>query len=307
MIRVKVPASSANMGAGFDTLGTAVALYSRIEVTETNSGLEIITKHPSGFIPQGENNLIYRAMKTVFDNVGYRPRGLRIVQDSDIPMTRGLGSSSGCIAGGMLAANIMAGRQLSYPEILDLAAAMEGHPDNVAPAIYGGMCISLTHEGHTVTRSIKLDPKLKFAVMIPDFYVQTKRSRGVLPDMIPREDASFNIQRAAMLVYAMEHCDTELLRCAVEDRLHQPYRKCYIDGFDEIIKKSYENGACAAYLSGSGPTIVSILDRDYDAFAQRMQDYFKENGGGWVCMILDADNVGSVVSYPIDKKINNNK
>jgi len=298
MIRVKVPASSANMGAGFDTLGTAVALYSRLEVEETDSGLEIITKRPTGFIPQGENNLIYRAMKTVFDNVGCSVRGLKIVQDSEIPMTRGLGSSSGCIVGGMLAANIIAGKPLKYPDILDLAAEMEGHPDNVAPALYGGMCISLMHEGHTVTRSIKLDPKLKFAVMIPDFYVQTKRSRGVLPDMVPREDASFNIQRAAMLAYAMEHCDTELMRCAVEDRLHQPYRKSYIDGFDEIVRKSYDCGSCATYLSGSGPTVVSIIDRDYEAFAGAMQDFFRRNSHKWECRILDADNVGSVVSYP---------
>lgn len=296
MIKVKVPASSANMGAGFDTLGVAVSLYSRLEVEETESGLVIETKNAGGYVPTDKNNLVYRAMQTLFDEAGYTPKGLIIRQNSDIPMTRGLGSSSGCIIGGMLAANVISGRKLSYGDILDLAAGMEGHPDNVAPALYGGMCVSLPNNGHVITRSIKLDPKIKFAVMVPDFFVATKKSRGVLPDNVPRGDASYNIQRASMFVYAMEHGDMELLRYAVSDRLHQDYRKCYIDGFDGIVKHSYECGARATYLSGSGPTIVSVIDSGYNEFTELMHDYFKANKHEWMCKVLDVDNVGSVVS-----------
>ena len=296
MIRVKVPASSANMGAGFDTLGVALSLYSRLEVEETESGLVIETKNAGGYVPTDKNNLVYRAMQTLFNEAGYTPKGLIIRQSSDIPMTRGLGSSSGCIIGGMLAANVISGRKLSYSDILDLAAGMEGHPDNVAPALYGGMCVSLSDNGHVVTRSIRLDPKIKFAVMVPDFFVATKKSRGVLPDYVPRRDASYNIQRASMLVYAMEHGDMELLRYAVSDKLHQDYRKSYIEGFDGIVKHSYECGARATYLSGSGPTIVSVIDSGYNKFTELMHDYFKANKHEWMCRVLDADNVGSVVS-----------
>ena len=139
MIRVRVPASSANMGAGFDTLGIALNLYSVLEVEEAESGLEIITKNHGGVVHNDKTNLVYRAMESVFDAVGYIPRGIKISQDSKIPMTRGLGSSSACIIGGMLAANVISGRQLKYSDILNLATKMEGHPDNVAPALYGGL------------------------------------------------------------------------------------------------------------------------------------------------------------------------
>lgn len=296
MIKVKVPASSANMGAGFDTLGVALSLYSRIEAEETEGGLTIETKNTGGYVPTDKNNLVYRAMQRVFEKAEYKPKGLFIRQNSDIPMTRGLGSSSGCIIGGMLAANVISGRRLSYGDILNLASEMEGHPDNAAPALYGGMCISLQSNDGIFTRSIKLDPKIKFAVMVPDFFVATKKSRGVLPDYVPRKDASFNIQRALMFAYAMEHGDMEMLRYAVSDRLHQQYRKSYIDGFDGIIKHSYECGSRATYLSGSGPTIVSIVDDNYDRFTELMHRYFRANKHEWMCRVLDIDNVGSVVS-----------
>lgn len=296
MIKVKVPASSANMGAGFDTLGVALSLYSRIEVEETEGGLIIETRSRGGYAPRDENNLIYRAMTEVFKETGRGVKGLKIYQNSDIPMTRGLGSSSGCIIGGMLAANVLSGRCLSYSEILDLAAKMEGHPDNAAPALYGGMCISMQDGGRILTKSIKLDPKIKFAVMVPDFFVATKKSRGVLPDTVSRKDAAFNIQRAAMFAAAISSGDMEMLKFAVQDRLHQTYRRVYIDGFDEIVEKSYEFGARATYLSGSGPSIVSVLDSDYYEFANKMHEFFKDNSHEWVCSVLDIDNVGSIVS-----------
>ncbi len=296
MIRVKVPASSANMGAGFDTLGVALSMYSRLEVEETESGIRIETLNATGYVPQDKSNLVYRAMDEVFKATGRNVSGLRIVQDSAIPMTRGLGSSSGCIIGGMLAANVLTGRTLAYKDILNLAAKMEGHPDNVGPALYGGMCISMMNGGEALVKSIKLDPKIKFAVMVPDFFVATKKSRGVLPDFVRRSDAAFNIQRSSMFVAAMSSGDMDMLKFAVEDRLHQQYRKAYIDGFEDIMKMSYECGSRATYLSGSGPTIVSIIDKDYHEFTNRMHEFFKENSHKWICRVLDVDNVGSVVS-----------
>lgn len=296
MVRVKVPASSANMGAGFDTLGIALSLYSRLEVEETDSGICIETLNSTGYVPQDKSNLVYRAMNEVFRETGRGVKGVKIVQDSAIPMTRGLGSSSGCIIGGMLAANVLTGRTLSYRDILDLAAKMEGHPDNVAPALYGGMCVSMPAGGTTQFKSIKIDPKIKFAIMVPDFFVATKKSRGVLPEYVLRSDAAFNIQRSSMFVAAMATGDMDMLKYAVQDKLHQQYRKAYIDGFDDIMTMSYKCGSRATYLSGSGPTIVSIIDKDYHDFTNKMHEFFKENSHQWMCRVLDVDNVGSVVS-----------
>lgn len=296
MIKLKIPASSANMGAGFDTLGVALNLYSRLEIEEIPEGLEINTLNSKGFVPKDESNLIYRAMMKLFDYTDYRAGGLRITQDSSIPMTRGLGSSSACIIGGMLAANIISGRKLTYSEILNLASQMEGHPDNAAPALYGGFCVSLFDGEKTITKSTKINPRIKFAVMIPDYFVATKKSRGVLPESVPLKDAAFNIAHASMFQSALINGDMRLLKESVRDRLHQEYRKSYVDGFDEIFAKTYESGSKATYLSGSGPTIVSILDGNYFEFNAEMQRFFKENAHEWTCMILSVDNVGAVVS-----------
>lgn len=296
MIRVRVPASSANMGAGFDTLGIALSLYNRISIEEIPEGLEIYTSNGGGFVPKGENNLIYRAMNAVFETVGYKPLGIRISQNSDIPMTRGLGSSSACIVGGMLAANIISGRVLTYNEIIHLAAQMEGHPDNVGPALYGGFCVSAMLNDKTIVKSAKINPNIKFAVMIPDYFVATKKSRGALPEEVPFRDATHNISRALLFRDALVSGDTELLREGVDDRLHQQYRKAYIEEMDKIFEKTYELGSCATYLSGSGPTILSVLDGRHREFSGEMHRFFKENGHDWKCMILDVDNVGAVVS-----------
>lgn len=296
MIKLKVPASSANMGAGFDTLGVALGMYNRITVEEIPAGLEVINQNTHSFIPRDTNNLIYRAMMCLFDNVGYTPKGYRITQRSQIPMTRGLGSSSACIVGGMLAANIISGRTLTYDEIIHLAAKMEGHPDNVGPALYGGFCVSLTDGDRTIIKSTKLTNNIKFAVMIPDFFMATKKSRGGLPAKVDFRDAVYNISHASMLQAALISGDMDALKIAARDKMHQPYRKSYIDGMEELFEKSYELGSYATYLSGSGPTVLSITDGDNDAFLSSIQDYFKEKSMRWQCRILTIDNVGAVVS-----------
>lgn len=295
-VRVRVPATSANMGPGFDCLGVALGLYNYIEVAETEKGLSVRTANKKGYVPENENNLIYRAMKIIFDECGYTPGGISIYQRSSIPMTRGLGSSSACIIGGMLGANVIAGRPFDYGEILNFACAMEGHPDNVTPALYGGFCTSVYEEGKVFHTSVKLDGKIRFAIMVPGYYVQTRRSRNVVPDMFSKEDAVFNISRASMLVSALTTGKTELLKLACQDRLHQQYRKEYIGEMEQIFDAAYSNGALAVYLSGSGPTVMALLDSDYIDFAKKMNSYFKESTEGWSCRVLTIDNVGAVVS-----------
>lgn len=301
MIRIRVPASSANMGAGFDTLGIALNLYSVLEVSETESGLKIITNTSGGTVHNDESNLVYRAMKRVFEEVGYRPSGIYINQNSQIPMTRGLGSSSACIIGGMLGANVISGRKLSYNEVLGLATEMEGHPDNVGPALYGGLCISARTGGAVAVKSTKLQNNLKFAVMIPDFFVATRKSRGALPEFVSMSDAAANISSALMFYYSLTSGDFSQLRYGVRDKLHQPYRKRYVDGFDDIVNKTYEAGSLATYLSGSGPTVMAIIDGDGAEFATEMEKYFRDNSHKWKCTVLECDNVGAVVSEHTNK------
>ena len=293
-VEVKVPATSANMGAGFDTLGVALNLYNKITVEEIDKGLKIQTLN-KGYVPRDERNLIYRAIMTLFDYVGYTPKGLKITQNSEIPMTRGLGSSSACIVGGMLCANVISGRKLNYGEIVNLASRMEGHPDNVGPAMYGGFCVSLIEDDKTIVKSIKVNPNIRFALMIPNYFVSTRQSREALPDYVSFNDAVYNISHASILQAAFVSGDTKCLKYGVRDKLHQPYRKGIVEGIDEIFNTSYELGSCATYLSGSGPTISSILDGGYDDFKRGMKSYFSEKSLEWDCKIVEINNVGSIL------------
>lgn len=304
MVEVRVPASSANLGAGFDTMGIALNKYNVIKVKEIDRGLEIINLSSREYIPVNENNLIYKSIVRVFDEVGYKKRGLKIIQKSDIPMTRGLGSSSACIVGGLLAANSISGNKLTRAELLELAAEIEGHPDNVVPAMYGGFCISVREREGINFQSFKISPKLKYAVMIPDYFAATKKSRGLLPETVPFGDAVYNISSAAWFAACITNGKFDNLKTGVRDRLHQPYRKGYVDGMEEIFKKSYELGAKATFLSGSGPTIVSVLDGNCEIFKKEMTCFFKRCGFKRQCEIAEIDNVGTVLKtvMPKDRK-----
>ncbi|MCH5184852.1 MAG: homoserine kinase [Oscillospiraceae bacterium] len=297
MITVRIPATSANMGAGFDCMGVAVNLYNTIEISEIKSGLEIVGSNVAEFIPRNGRNLVYRSMLALFDEVGYKACGIRIRQKSDIPVTRGLGSSSACVVGGMIAANILSGKKLSYPEILNLAFKVEGHTDNITPAMFGGMCISAVDGEKIIHKSIKIDPGIKFAVIIPDYFIGTRKSRKTLPDKLPYADAVFNISRAAGFALCMAEGKLDGLREFVRDRMHQPYRKDNISGFDKISEKSYELGSKATYLSGSGPSMICIINENYSVFADNMNKFMKENDIAAVCRVLSVDNVGAVVKY----------
>lgn len=297
MIEVRVPATTANMGTGFDSFGAALGLYNKISVKETDGGLIIRNFGVADYVASGENNLIYRAMVKVFDFVGYEKKGLSIYQKSNIPQTRGLGSSSACIIGGMVAANALSGKQLGYKQILEMAAEMEGHPDNVAPALYGGFCISVKDESGIVCESIKPKKRIRYIAMIPEYYIVTKKSREILPEKVSLEDASHNLSRASAFALSMARGRYENLKMFVDDRLHQPYRASYIEGMYDIFDKGYELGAKAVYLSGSGPTIIAMVEKNETKFINAMYEFFKQKGMSYRICNLSMDNVGTVVKY----------
>lgn len=258
MIRVKVPATSANIGPGFDSLGIALDIYNTYIVEEISSGLII---EGCEEIYSNEHNLTYLAMLKCFEKTGYQPKGIKIVIESDVPVSRGLGSSAACIIGGLVAANELSDEKLTQSELLDIATEMEGHPDNVAPALLGGMVVSV-YENKVYYSKIDIKEGLKFLALIPDFKLSTKKSRSILPKVIPHSDAVFNVGRVALMVSALHNGEFELLKIAGEDKLHQHYRGTLIDGYAEILKAGKDLGAKGVFLSGAGPTILVAVDED---------------------------------------------
>lgn len=294
MVEVRVPASSANVGPGYDSFGIALTLYNSIRVSETDKGLYIRNINSKEYIPVNDNNLVYRSVMRAFNEVGYNARGLKISQKSEIPMTRGLGSSSACIVGGLVAGNILSGRKLTSQRIFELANEIEGHPDNVAPALFGGFCISCIDDGRLFRQTIRLDNDIKFVAMIPKYYVATRKSRGLIPDIINTQDASFNLSHAAALAVSFATRDYKNLSVYCKDRIHQQYRKSVVDDLEDIIEKSINFGALAAYLSGSGPTVIAIINGNDNDFVNKITDYFSDRQINRECVLLNCDNAGTV-------------
>lgn len=293
MIRVKVPATTTNLGSGFDCLGLALDIYNIIEVDENAERLHIcVPEEQKNEIPQLENNLVYVAMKKVFDRVGYSVKGLRINLINNIPMTRGLGSSAACIVGGLTAANELVGRLLSRSEITKMAVEMDGHPDNVLPALEGGMVIACLDDGRVVNFQFDPPENIKFALIIPDFHLPTKEARKVIPETITVKDAVFNISRTALVTASFLTGNLDKLYVAMQDRIHQPYRKALIPNWDDITSQAMALGAKGVFLSGAGPTIVAVLDQDYQKFQQEMQQLVNGLDGGWTVKIANICRKG---------------
>lgn len=289
MPSIKLPCSTANMGAGFDSIGMALALYNEIEFEVCESGLEIDVGDNQGFyIADDERNLVYRSIKRALEETGVPMPGLRIRQTNRIPQTRGLGSSSACVVGGIIAANIISDGSLSTDDMISIAAEIEGHPDNILPTFIGGMTAGAIVNGRVQYVHIEPPHRLKCCVLIPDFPLSTKKARAVLPASVSMADAVFNVSRSALMVGAMIQGRLDLVRTALEDRLHQPYRKDLIPGFDFIVSEAEKNGALGCCLSGAGPTMIAFLEKDYRQFRQRMTSALKKLDQKWEVRTLDV-------------------
>jgi len=295
MVCVKVPATTANMGPGFDCLGMALKLYNIVEMKEINEGVRIELQGDKGGIPLNEENIVYKAALKVFEAVNYKPGGIHIKLKNNIPLCRGLGSSAAAIVGGIVAANELSGKKLDNERMLDIANQLEGHPDNVAPALLGGIIISVIVRD---VKYIKISPPmgLKAVVVVPDFRLSTKLARDVLPKEVPFEDAVFNTSRAAMLIAALYSGDLEKLKFAVEDRLHQDYRSKLVPGMNEVFKEAYKAGAKGVILSGAGPTLLAFADSNFDEIADAMSNTFTKFDIKTDVMHLEPSNRGAEVN-----------
>lgn len=293
MVKVRIPATSANIGSGFDALGLAVGMYNYVYIAESD-GLSILSRD-GAIIPLDEENLVYKTAKYLYDTCGRSFRGLRIEQISNIPFARGLGSSSACIIGGLIGANELMGSPLSADDLIDIAATMEGHPDNSTPALTGGLITAVLYNGKVHYVKQEIGSELKFAAIIPDFELKTSYARAILPKELPHTDARFNLSRSALMAVSLYSGKYENLRFAAEDKLHQPYRLGLIPHGAEVMDMCYKNGAYASYISGAGSTIMSIVDDAVLDFEQKTRDALDEMGlHAWKLHILSIDNKGAI-------------
>ena len=275
-VTVKVPATSANLGPGFDCLGLALPIYNTITIEETvlpGTGIEInlmsenevIDEMIFDNVPKDENSIIYKAVEMLYNSIGQEPSELKINVQSQIPITRGLGSSASVVVGGLIAANKLLGSPADTTALLSIATEVEGHPDNVAPAILGGFVLaSQEDDGSIITEKLNWPEEWDLTVCIPDFELSTNIARSVLPENVPMEDASYNSKHLAMLIQAVNTKNEKLMKAALHDKLHQPYREKLIPGMKEIMEAfKHEDGVIGCVLSGAGPSIL-VISHNYD-------------------------------------------
>ena len=289
-VTVRVPATTANLGPGFDAFGCALSLYTDVTFEETESGLEI-TGCDEAYT--GPDNLAYTSYCAVLASLSEEIRGVKIHIDAHIPIGRGLGSSAALLVAGAIGANVLRGNKLSTQGLLNITNAMEGHPDNLAPAFFGGLTASMVDNGLPVTVNFPLHPDWEFLALIPDFEISTNFARSVLPAQLPRADAVYNISHGAMVLKALELGDEKLLRNAMQDKLHQPYRKSLITDYDAIEALVRTTGA-AFCVSGAGPTLLCItLDEKLDEkLAKKLPSVTKAN---WQMLPLHIEFEGARV------------
>lgn len=286
---VKACASSANLGPGFDCFGIAWKLYNTVGFLPTD-GETRICGCPAEFC--GKDNLAYAAYLETVRQAGVSPVPLEIsFVNSDIPISRGLGSSAALISAGVRAANAIHSLGLSERELLEIATPVEGHPDNLAPALLGGMTVSAYEGGRVISEHFTVSEKLRFAALVPEERLSTALARSVLPKLVPRGDAVFNVSRAALLLKALETGDAELLRFSVADRLHQPYRAALIPGYDTARELAYECGAEALCISGAGSTLLCAYEKA--GTGEKISRSLAEKLPGWRVIPLEIDYRGT--------------
>ncbi len=305
-VSVKVPATTANLGPGFDCLGLALPVYNEVTVEETvmpGSGIEINIIDENNMydvlsIPKDENNIAYKAIELLYNFIGQSVSDIKITIKTNIPVARGLGSSASVIVGGLVAANELLGKPADNAVILSIASEVEGHPDNVTPAIYGGFCISSIEDDGSVSFS-KIDwpEEWKLTVIIPDYELDTSISRSVLPESISVKDAAFNVRKCAMLVDAVYKQDSEQLKKCLKDKLHQPYREKLIKGFkelNELLENKEDILGCV--ISGAGPSILVISKNDgFEKVQNEVKNIFDDFNVECDIRTFDVENQGTIV------------
>lgn len=261
-VRVLAPATTANLGPGFDCLGMSVDLWNRLDVlpagSDRNTPLVEVIGEGAGELPIDNGNLVYQAMEFLFREAEESLPPLRLICHNQVPLSRGLGSSAAAIASGLVAANALCRHSFPPNELLEMAATIEGHPDNVAAAILGGLRLVISDQNRLYTVPISVPSEVHAVLLVPEVRIATEDARRVLPDLVSVADAVYNLGRIALLVAGMTTNHPEYLRVATQDRLHQPYRQAIFPEMKLIFKAARDAGALGVFLSGSGSTIMAL-------------------------------------------------
>ncbi|MEI6501362.1 MAG: homoserine kinase [Armatimonadota bacterium] len=292
-VKVRVPATTANLGPGFDALGMALGLYNEVELGLAEETTVEISGEGEGALARDSRHLVLSSAQQLAAEAGQSVAGWKLSQINRIPLARGMGSSSAAIVGGLVAANKLLATGLSREALLDLAARIEGHPDNVAPAIYGGLTVCCANEELCCLPLPA--PCLRVILAVPDFEVSTEAARKVMPREISHSDGVFNATHVAMVVASLASGRYDLLGCGMHDKLHQPYRAHLVPGFEQVIEAALEAGAYAACLSGSGPTMAAFADEHEEAIAAAMCQAFLEAGVQCKTLVVPVDAAGAVI------------
>lgn len=295
MFSVRVPATSANLGPGFDSLGIALKLYNTFRFKKIEKGVKIRIKEVetgnSIELPL-HDNLVYVAMKHLFSVCNKPLDGIEVVEEISIPMARGLGSSATAIIAGLVGANRLLENPFKQSEILKIAIEIEKHPDNVVPALMGGFVISVTSEKEHFYKKIEVDENLQVILVTPSFQLQTEALRQVLPKQVDYQDAIFNHSRTALLAASLYDADWDLLSVAMQDRLHQDYRSALIPGFKYVLEKGYQAGAIGVALSGAGPTVLAFSRKNSKEIGEVMVSGFAKHNIHSKYIVTCPDNKG---------------
>lgn len=297
-ISLKIPATTANIGPGFDCLGAALTLYNEFtfSLTDQEKTTFQVVGAESSKISLSDDNLLYQSFLRLYQHVGKTPPPVEITIKVGVPLARGLGSSATAIIGGLLGANHFLENSCSESELLNLAIAIEGHPDNVVPAFLGNCILSVKTEDRWQFVPINCHSDLAFILAIPDFELSTEKARAVLPTQLSYQSAIYNMSHLALLIKALETGNQEWLSIALNDQLHQPYRKSLIQDYDLIEEAALNAGAYGMVISGAGPTLLSLTDHSRsDQVCLAMQQAWQTNGVNAKVQSIELDLIGTTI------------
>lgn len=292
-IGVRVPATSANLGPGFDVLGLALGLYNEIVYEEADRVSVTVEGEGAGRLERGADNVVARAARMAYEAAGRQFPGAAIHCVNRIPPARGLGSSAAAWVGGLVGANAALGSPLDRDAILALACRAEGHPDNVAAALLGGLTVSCVSAEGVAAVSLPVPAGIGWVVLVPETESSTREARAVLPDTVSREDAVFNLQRMGLLLAGLASGRIDLLGVAMDDRLHQPQRQKLFPWMEAARRAALEAGALGCVLSGAGPSLLAAVSRPTDAVARAMEQALGRAGVAGSAMPLPVDTAGA--------------
>lgn len=295
MIKIKVPATTANVGPGFDAIGIALNIYNILTVEKKSTG-QVFVWSTTGLSIPDEKNMILQACQFVLDKHPDQKIGFSIQMDEcNIPISRGLGSSAAAIVAGLYAANYLLDNMYDVKDIINFATELEGHPDNVVPAILGGMIISTVENSEVLYSSVHFPKDIVFNVMIPEFKLSTSIAREVLPSSYTRNECVLNISRVSMLINALVTCDYDKIRPCLKDAIHQPYRLGLIKNSRSIMDQSKQLGALGEFISGAGPTLIALTMKEKKQFTEEMHTYLSTFDEKWLLVQVDINSSGTLI------------